>query len=185
MPTAAGLAYSHFLIDGVPYVGTYRLDNETQYASGEVAEPDLSWSCVDESGHFHAFDSMSREHPTFAARSVRMPCNGGCGDSENCDGYDGIRYHCLICDEQIEPRFVKSIQEQVVARTYGWEASVRGESAPKYGALVSVRITSATQAPRFGVARVTAWTLSSDGAEVELSGIGRLGYRPAEDRKEA
>lgn len=177
MPKAPPSFYANFLIDGATYRGTYGESAEQETALADEWRPDATWSHVDRLEHFHAFDSKSGEAPTMLTRSRDIPCSGSCGQAE-CEGFSETNYFCRICDEVIKPRFVMSTREVVVATVHSWGARVLGPIINP-GVRVTVRIDKNDYAPRFGLAAVGEVTYgSSADAELQLHGIGRLGYMP-------
>lgn len=177
MPKAPPSSYANFLIDGTTYRGTYGEAVDQQTAPSDESRPDPTWSHLDRLEHFHAFDSKSGEAPTMLTRSRDVPCNGACGQAE-CDGFSETNYFCRICDELIRPRFIKSTREVVVATVHSWGARVFGPIIVP-GVRVTVKIDKDDYAPRFGLATVSEVAYGSNAdAELELHGIGRLGFMP-------
>lgn len=178
MPQAKPSTFAIFLIDGVRYIGYVESGVDEKRASAQVSEPDVEWSHVDENGHFHAFDIHTNELPTLNARRVEVSCDGGCGDTE-CDGYKTTQYSCHICGEQVEPNWITATRTVTVTEEHWWEATVRGPVMMP-GGKVSVRIQTEGRPEAFGIAYVTGADVNfSDAtAELELTGVGRLGFRP-------
>lgn len=183
MRVAAPHILATFLINGVEYLGSAEVGVDEDWADGQVSEPDIHWSHVDGSGHFHAFDTYSRELPTLRATPVHIPCNGDCPDG-GCDGYSGTWYFCPICDEQVEPKWNTVTRTVKTGELHWWKATVRGP-AMMPGGQVSVRIQNGNWPERFGIAVVTGADIncSDNTAELELTGNGRLGFRPLPESK--
>src|SRR5690606_719400 len=73
--------------------------------SVSATQPDARWSHTDSSGHFHAFTEGGKL-PTLRREDVEVPCDGSCGFEGGCEGYMVSEYHCVICDEIVEPQHV-------------------------------------------------------------------------------
>lgn len=179
MPEAMSSIVATFLLDGVEYLGVAETGVDKQWQDIRVSEADPYWSFTDDKGHFHAFDTYSKQLPTLNERTVHMPCNGGCGSDSGCDGYQAPRWFCRICGQPVKPEFKIVEQSQLVAATHWWKATVRGPFMMP-GTKVSVRVRSSEQAERFGVAVVVGvdYDSADEGAELRLEGDGRLGFRP-------
>src|SRR5690606_1536822 len=73
--------------------------------SVSAARAGARWSHTDSSGHFHAC-AEGGKLPTLRREDVEVPCDGSCGFEGGCDGYTVPEYHCVICDEIVEPQRV-------------------------------------------------------------------------------
>lgn len=92
--------------DGTPWPCEVTIDQEwINVSSDRAVKPDAKWTHIDGNDHFHAFATKG-ELPTLKRETVEVPCDGSCGGECNGEGYTVPRYTCLICGEEIEPRYV-------------------------------------------------------------------------------
>lgn len=138
-------------------------------SSERAVKPDAKWTHTDGNGHFHAF-ATNGELPTLNRETVPAPCDGSCGGVCNGEGYTVDRYTCLLCGEEVEPRYVpdmaaRSPDASILGRK---SAVVIVTSTVPIGSLndrVTVRIRTGEPldtAELFGVARIVAVEGSSD-----------------------
>ena len=87
------------------YVSTHTEQIET--SSFGRTEPDPTWEHRDAAEHYHAFDH-AQQLPTLIRREVSVPFEVPSDyepDEDEIDSTTEIRYHCLICDQHVEPRW--------------------------------------------------------------------------------
>lgn len=124
-------------------------------------EPNMKWTMIDASGHFHAF-STDEDHPlpTLIRKEVSMTETDEEGDEWESAH---VWYECVICAEQIEPLWteIPVLDREIAPGQKSWiiEATANGPGAvimnTKRNERVSVQI-------------------STDGNETEIFGVGQL-----------
>jgi hypothetical protein len=83
-----------------------RVEETVQYIRSETAvKPDPAWEHTDSNGHFHAF-AGNGETPTLRGYSIHVDCDGSCGGTCGGEGYDETHWECVICGEEVKPRFI-------------------------------------------------------------------------------
>lgn len=164
--------------NGQPMPG--QLDVEYQIidvTSATATKPAMSWTQVDDQGHWHAYDDKG-ELPTLVARPRHIECDGSCGGVCEGEGYDIVEYFCAICDQQIEPRRLPDTAPKSIPGRMTW--TVRIEPEREITGKVTVRI-AAGEKTMFGVAHARTVSMEGDGSRIrintQLDGIGPLGER--------
>jgi len=131
-----------------PVPGEMCVDHEWIDASAATAsKPDPRWFVVDQLGHYHAFDNDDNL-PTLKPVSVDVPCNG-CGDN-GCEGYTVTEYHCELCDEVVEPRYMCADPHRVIPGRTSWQVVVYGGPNRNLGERVSLRVDRDGKTIAFG-----------------------------------
>lgn len=164
--------------NGQPMRGRLNIEHQIiDVTSSTATKPAMSWTVIDDQGHFHAYDNQG-ELPTLTARSRHIECDGACGGVCGGEGYDIIEYFCAICDQQIEPERVPDTGQKSIPGRMSWEVQIQPEQ--EITGKVTVRIANGDKT-LFGVAdaRTDAWSSGPDGVALttRLTGIGPLGER--------
>lgn len=152
--------------------------------STQGAEPDPSWSTVDEAGHFHA-RSTDGTYPTLDRKSEHRDCDGGDGScDDDCEGYSVTVWSCRACGEWIEPGMIPGPHYRTMPGMTDWRLKYRAGQPPtgQMGQSVSVRFEPyAENKPLlFGFAIVGDISVEGDvsgrvTASVDLLANGALG----------
>ena len=91
-----------------------RFDAGVEYIRSETAtRPDPAWEHTDSHGHFHAFAADGKT-PTLKTYLVHVACDGSCGGVCEGEGYDETHWKCVICGEEVEPRFIPDAEARTV-----------------------------------------------------------------------
>lgn len=197
MPTFAPPArgYCQATVNGGPPMQCeFRLtrNREVQYVEHQ-SRADPRWSYTDPAGHFHAWaapvDGDRPTLPTLDSRRVHLPCNGQCGDPEDCDGFHEERWSCRICHAAVLPGWKEEYNVPfAIVGPVEWQVllHVLPEADLSWLALreVSVLLTRPPAPDLFGVARPILAEQSAGGpggemTRVELTSGGPLGQRLA------
>lgn len=169
---------------GDPLRCTLECRRETVYVRMDRAvKPDLSWTFTDTAGHFHAY-TADGHLPTVKAKQVHVACDG-CGD-ETCEGYDVTEYHCLACDQIVQPVTAPDYDAMngvAVPGRRSWGLTVH-DVVPTNNGRVSVVVRSPAGDTWFGFAFCTGVEqtigLSSRTAASHLEGDSELGQMAKE-----
>lgn len=170
----AKLRPSRVFVDNVLVLGLLSIKNDVDTAWTELPEPDPRWTFVDAAGHFHARDATG-ELLTLKAVPEHVDCDGSCGGQCRGEGYSAVRWHCVICQEEIVPGTIAGPHKVVVASRRSWTVAV--DEGPVFRTQrVSVRVEFEGQPPMFGVAHVESSSGRGDGggANTKLCGEGPL-----------
>lgn len=109
--------------EGPGWPGQLKIEVERIDISSSSPKPDERWSFVDASGHFHAYWSREERWPTLRTRIEPVPCDHEDHD-EDCEGANITHWHCLICDEEIEPRMIPGPHYGSMPGMTSWELRV-------------------------------------------------------------
>ena len=158
----------------------------------EIVKPDPKWTHVDSKGHFHAF-SEDKDEPLPTLRRENIVHTHVEHDDE--DDWEEewtsleVVYHCHLCDEKVEPKWVVShpVHRIMAPGRMSWRVEVRavGANCGRLGQLngkeVSVRVEDdGTTLFGIGLFRVSG---GSGDSQVRLFGDvygrGPLGRRKA------
>jgi len=169
--------------NGQPMPGQLNVEYEIiDVTSSTATKPAMSWTLIDDQGHFHAYDDQG-ELPTLIRRVRHVDCDGAhdfLDEDGECEGYDIVEYFCAICDQQIEPERVPDTGQKSIPGRMMWEARVRPEE--QITGKVTVRIVT-DAGTQFGVAVARTVSIEQDAfglrINTELDGIGPLGQRRA------
>lgn len=172
------------LVDGMePVIGELRVEHEVIQVDSRGPERDKRWTFVDDAAHFHAYSTDDKEpYPTLTARTEQVPCDGGCGDG-GCEGYTLVHYHCLICDQRIEPGTIPGPHSSSIPGPVSWYVAIRTPGLLDLKDVVSVRVRTEPLnradggLEMFGVAQARAESMTSDGTRWMLTGVSPLGRR--------
>jgi hypothetical protein len=164
--------------NGQPMPGELNIEYQIiDVTSSTATKPAMSWTVIDDQGHFHAYDDKG-ELPTLIARGRHIECDGSCGGVCEGEGYDIVEYFCAICGQQIEPERVSDTGPKSIPGRMMWEARVQPEQ--QITGKVTVRIATGDKT-LFGVAeaRTDAWSTGPNPVafSTRLYGIGPLGER--------
>jgi hypothetical protein len=174
------LASDSLLINNQPALGELVIERDVQYVSSlSCMRPDKSWTHVDRSGHFHAFDE-NEKLPTLAVRTVHVGCDGDCG-YDNCEGYTDTEHLCQICGVVVKPKYVdRGAERTALPGLATWRVDAQLTSrlgAQLMDEKVSVRLIG-DAGEFFGVALVASvWPTAQGDAKARLVGVGPLGRR--------
>lgn len=149
-------------VNGVAlYSVAVRATRHQEMYEGQV--PDATWTFIDASGHFHAYDSDGKL-PTLNSRRVIKDCDGTCGDLCGGDGFSDTVYECPLCEAPVEPRTRFGFQRmparpELLAEVVG----------PKELAAFDGDAVSFVSGDGFGtgILNVLAVTMSHDGDQAE------------------
>lgn len=166
------------------------IETETHVETTAAGKPDLAWTFVDSNGHYHAYSQTNlsndagegKPYPTLLSRVEHIDCDGhhlAPIMDDPCEGYDVVRYHCRICDEEIKPDMIPGPHSFTVAGLTTWQVTCESPSAP-YAEIdrrpVSVRAVtkhSGQEIEYFGVAH----RFDQSWPSFVLLGVGPLGKR--------
>lgn len=134
---------------------------------------DPAWSAVDSKGHFHAF-SDRQKLPTLG-KAERVVGDGVIPkdmDPEDVDYED--YYVCLICGEEVEPRWIPDVEAREVGSTVEIGRSIvfdvvgnHQHAELPFNRPVSVRVRL-NDTEYFGIGVVTNYVISSDGVHLSV-----------------
>lgn len=169
--------------DGPGWPGQLRIEVERIDVSTNLPKPDEGWSFVDAAGHFHAWYERKDPWPTLRKRIEVVPCTFAEHDHD-CEGANITHWHCLICDEEIEPRMIFGPHHESMAGPMSWEVQVSVPVEAVNALLdqkVSVRIEGGTH-EAWGVAQVLrqfSYTSGEPSITLTMVGASPLGRRTA------
>lgn len=133
--------------------------------------PNMAWSAVDPSGHFHAW-AKGQELPTLD-RSVEIHEVGVEDEVEE------VHYACKLCGWEVRPAYItETPPREVMPGRRSWGVVCEGPRLAQ-GAQVSIQFSGPRQ--WFGLAQVVSVGMTTRGAApvyvATLGGIGPLGER--------
>lgn len=173
MRTMTRLAF--VINDGDPIPGELEQHQDVETVRSMGALPDPAWEFTDSNGHFHARDTEADSYPTLDARTRHVDCDGSCNGTCDGEGWTETSYHCVICDEEIEPGTIGGPHTIHMPGLRSWTVKVYGRVP--LDEKVSVRI-QAEHVTMFGVALPVSAEGSSSGVEyTTLVGTSPLGTR--------
>ncbi len=156
------------VIDGVDYpIAEFMIEHMAQdIVSAEGTEIDPKWSCVDQAGHFHAYDDK-KQTPTLKSKVVRT---WYCGDCE--EEHEDSALFCVLCDEKVEPgrrtNWGKTTRISLGTR---YELTVWSENLPSMAVNEQFSAHVAVAGMEwFGIVRVMNSDFTSDGSKTTYSG---------------
>jgi hypothetical protein len=167
--------------NGQPMHGRLNIEHQIiDVTSSTATKPAMSWTVIDDQGHFHAYDNQG-ELPTLVEHIRHVDCDEWhdfLREDTECEGYSIAEYFCAICDQQIEPERVPDTGQKSIPGRMSWEVQIQPEQ--EITGKVTVRIANGDKT-LFGVAdaRTDAWSSGPDGVALttRLTGIGPLGER--------
>jgi hypothetical protein len=170
-----------------PFPGNFKIETEWIDVStmGPGLKPDLTWQCVDEHGHFHAWNiAHSEDSPSIITADQKFRKVWNEDDQEFI--HESRGWFCRICNSKIEgPAWVPdySTMNQTLPGRKSWlvENIMISASEPKFvnlikrgnrGAEVSI-VLPALKA--FGVGQLTVEVERAFDAEFKVMGTSPLG----------
>jgi hypothetical protein len=169
--------------DGPGWPGQLKIEVERIDVSSSGPKVDERWSFVDAAGHFHAYYEARTPWPTLRKRIEAIPCD--CEDhDEDCNGASITHWHCLICDEEIEPGMIPGPHHVSMPGLTSWEVRVQVPAEAVNALLdqqVSLRMEQGTH-EAWGVAQVSyefSYTSGDPSVSLTMIGVSPLGRRKA------
>lgn len=169
--------------NGQPMPGMLNVEYQIiDVTSANATKPAMSWTLIDDQGHFHAYDDKG-ELPTLATRSRHVECDLSHDDDDlylgdDCEGYDVVEYFCAICDQEIQPERVPDTGQKSIPGRMMW--SVRIQPQEEIKGKVTVRVMTGDKT-LFGVAYARTLGMEHDAfglhINTQLDGAGPLGER--------
>jgi hypothetical protein len=175
---------------GLPLPCELRVERQViDVSSATARKPDMSWTFVDEAGHFHAFDHEGNL-PTIVRREERVqPDFEDEGRDTDDDFYDDYNYlvthiECGLCGGKVEPRYVADDPRKLIPGLIEYTLTVRG-------AVPSGRFSVLVTTPKrlfFGFGLSVSASVSGYGSVVfepihEVV-CGPMSWRPAPEPRE-
>jgi hypothetical protein len=167
-------------IDDLPATeGELHVEFDRVEVSSRSMRPDPGWEFVDAAGHYHAWAGKEKDYtlPTLVQKVERVPFEYPDEDDESED-YEIRHYHCMICDEQIEPGLVAPpLYREFAQGRMSWRVVVPVHVPIRQRASVRVSVGEKLY---FGVGVASEGTYVSDGrARTTIIGASELGERKA------
>jgi hypothetical protein len=165
-----------------PFPGKF--SQETQRIdAGTMAPPmigDPSWSYVDSSGHFHAWNVNAKPSRIFTAEEKFITRTSlGCGEDAYEEWTESLGWFCTLCGDQIEnPRRIQdpSPQQRYLPGLRSWNIEFEEIYEPKLWPLVRTETMVSVRIPAlkgFGFGQ-THLNSVSDGFSFMIHGIGEF-----------